>query len=122
MWRSESNEVRAHYAQLAEEEKTKHRIQYPGYKCSPRKSSQIKKRKTSKKEEAPVEVQISAVAAKNCLETTVTDTTNVGAHYAQANSFQGSNNDASDFATATAEYAMQQYQSEFMESDFFGLN
>lgn len=39
--------MREYYKSLAEVEKANHRQQYPGYKCSPRKSSQIKKRKRS---------------------------------------------------------------------------
>jgi hypothetical protein len=45
MWRGERPEIREYYKMLAEEEKAKHRLQYPDYKCSPRKPSDIKKRK-----------------------------------------------------------------------------
>jgi hypothetical protein len=47
MWRNECAEVREYYKTLAEEEKANHMLQYPDYKCSPRKSSQLKKRKRS---------------------------------------------------------------------------
>jgi hypothetical protein len=47
MWRNERAEVRDYYKKLAEEEKANHRLQYPDYKCSPRKPSEIKKRKRS---------------------------------------------------------------------------
>jgi hypothetical protein len=50
MWRNESDEVKDHYKELAEQEKSKHQTQYPDYKCSPRKSAEIKKRKRSSKE------------------------------------------------------------------------
>lgn len=48
MWRHESPAVKSHFAQLAEEEKNNHGKKHPNYKCTPRKSSQIKKRKTAK--------------------------------------------------------------------------
>jgi hypothetical protein len=47
MWRNECAEVREYYKTLAEEEKANHLLQHPDYKCSPRKSSQLKKRKRS---------------------------------------------------------------------------
>jgi HMG (high mobility group) box len=47
MWRNECAEVRDYYKILAEEEKAKHKLQHPDYKCSPRKSCQMKKRKRS---------------------------------------------------------------------------
>ena len=47
MWRNECIEVKDYYKKLAEEEKANHQLQYPDYKCSPRKSSEIKKRKRS---------------------------------------------------------------------------
>jgi hypothetical protein len=50
MWREESVEVKAKYKKLADEEKFKHQLEYPNYKCSPRKSAEIKKRKRSVKE------------------------------------------------------------------------
>jgi hypothetical protein len=49
MWRNESAAIRHHFQKLAEEEKAKHQISFPNYKCSPRKSTEIKKRKTSTK-------------------------------------------------------------------------
>lgn len=49
MWRTESAEVKAHYKQLADQEKYNHQLHHPGYKCSPRKSSEIHKRKKSSK-------------------------------------------------------------------------
>lgn len=47
MWRNEPAKVKAHYKKLADLEKTKHQLQHPNYKCSPRKSSEIQKRKRS---------------------------------------------------------------------------
>lgn len=47
MWKHECEEVKDYYKKLAEEEKANHRLLYPDYKCSPRKSSEIKKRKRS---------------------------------------------------------------------------
>ncbi|KAH8802873.1 hypothetical protein F5884DRAFT_488224 [Xylogone sp. PMI_703] len=45
MWQAESPDIKEHYKKLAEEEKSRHHQQYPTYKCSPRKSSDIKRRK-----------------------------------------------------------------------------
>ncbi|RKO96790.1 hypothetical protein CXG81DRAFT_15653, partial [Caulochytrium protostelioides] len=36
-WRAEAREVREHYMKLAEEEKRRHALQFPGYKYQPRK-------------------------------------------------------------------------------------
>ncbi|TAQ90053.1 hypothetical protein B7494_g1591 [Chlorociboria aeruginascens] len=47
MWRDEPAEVRNHYQKLAEEDKSSHKRKHPDYRCSPRKSSEIKKRKTA---------------------------------------------------------------------------
>lgn len=64
MWRNESAEVRGYYRKLAEDEKLNHRIQYPDYKCSPRKSSEIKKRKRgSQKTSTNIEVIMSTIAS-----------------------------------------------------------
>ena len=52
MWRDEPAEVRKHYFGLAETEKSTHRQRFPGYKCSPRKSADIKKRKGVRKVES----------------------------------------------------------------------
>ena len=49
MWSNESAEVRFRYKKLADDEKFKHQQMYPGFKCAPRKSSDIKKRKTRTK-------------------------------------------------------------------------
>jgi hypothetical protein len=49
MWKAESPEVLAHYAQLAQAKKDEHQILYPDYKCEPRKSSEIKRRKNKSK-------------------------------------------------------------------------
>jgi hypothetical protein len=49
MWKNESQAVKGNYKKLADEEKAKHQLRYPTYKCSPRKSSEIKKRKRSTK-------------------------------------------------------------------------
>ena len=61
MWRNEPAEVKARFQKLAEEEKSKHALQYPEYKCSPRKSSKIKKRKRGcKKTLISIEAAMSA--------------------------------------------------------------
>lgn len=46
MWRAEIDEVKAHYYHLAKLEKEQHHRRHPDYKCEPRKSSEIKRRKT----------------------------------------------------------------------------
>jgi hypothetical protein len=51
MWRDASPEVKAKYKQLADEEKAAHRAKYPLYKLTPRKSSEIKKRKHTAKQD-----------------------------------------------------------------------
>jgi hypothetical protein len=48
MWSQESPAILAQYRQLAAELKAKHLEKYPNWKCSPRKSSQIKRRAQSK--------------------------------------------------------------------------
>ena len=42
--------MRTKYKDLADQEKASHQIMYPAYKCSPRKSSEIKKRKRQSKD------------------------------------------------------------------------
>lgn len=49
MWQQESPAIKEQYKRLAEEEKARHRQKYPSYKCSPRKSSEIKRRKSYSK-------------------------------------------------------------------------
>jgi hypothetical protein len=142
MWRGEPDNVKAHYAKLAEEEKTNHRIVYPGYKCSPRKSSQIKKRKTCKEntdakhaepESAslpPVEVQSHAIATQSKLaENGGSDAieypmdwvdaalANSTAYFPETNAFEGPADDFPSLANTTAEY--QEEESEIFASDGF---
>ncbi len=47
-WAKEPTAVKDHYTQLAALEKNEHFLKYPDYKCSPRKSSEIKRRKIKK--------------------------------------------------------------------------
>jgi HMG (high mobility group) box len=49
MWRSETPEVKAHFASLAEQEKRAHLLKYPDYKYKPRKSSKKSPTSVSKK-------------------------------------------------------------------------
>jgi hypothetical protein len=54
MWKNECVEVREYYKKLADEEKACHQLQHSDYKCSPRKASEMRKRKrvTEDEEEA----------------------------------------------------------------------
>jgi hypothetical protein len=75
MWRNESAEVRAHFQTLAEEEKSNHHLRYPEYKCSPRKSSEIKKRKaTSKKTSVALKKASPSVKLSSLMEQTAQET------------------------------------------------
>jgi hypothetical protein len=134
MWRGEPEEVKAHYAQLAEGEKNNHRILYPGYKCTPRKSSQIKKRKSCKEstntqQDELIEVHAPAVAARSqsgqisaasaakyrqiWFETTLKNAGIVP----EIDPLDGPGNDFSYLTNTAAEYSEQEYQIE--ESDGF---
>ncbi|RFU34439.1 hypothetical protein B7463_g1889, partial [Scytalidium lignicola] len=68
MWQAESADVKECYKRLAEEEKARHRQQYPAYKCSPRKPSDIKRRKPSSKH-IELEVQTPANEFHSTLNT-----------------------------------------------------
>jgi hypothetical protein len=46
MWRAEPEDVKQLYHNMADEEKRTHRQMFPDYRCAPRKSSEIKRRKT----------------------------------------------------------------------------
>src|SRR5438045_279799 len=48
MWQNETEEVRAHFKTLAENEKLAHSLRFPDYQYKPRKASE-KKRRMSKK-------------------------------------------------------------------------
>jgi hypothetical protein len=50
MWQHEPLEIKTHYQRLAEEAKLRHRYLYPEYIYTPRKASDIKKRKRNSKE------------------------------------------------------------------------
>lgn len=50
MWRTETADVKAHFKALAEQEKQQLLEQHPDWKCSPRKSSEIKRRKSPSKQ------------------------------------------------------------------------
>jgi hypothetical protein len=68
MWHSEPDDVRARYQKLAEEEKSKHALQYPEYKCAPRKASEIKKRKRGSKKTL-ISIEGAMSAAENVQDT-----------------------------------------------------
>lgn len=55
MWKKETPEIKATYKAQADAEKEMYRKLYPGYKCVPRKSADIKKRRNAKAQ--PVEIQ-----------------------------------------------------------------
>ena len=48
-WKSESDEVKARYKQLADNIKTKHMLDHPDYQYAPRKPSEKKRRMTARK-------------------------------------------------------------------------
>ncbi|EXJ53687.1 uncharacterized protein A1O5_13042 [Cladophialophora psammophila CBS 110553] len=48
-WRNESEQVRAHFKDLADKIKARHAAENPGYQYAPRKSSELKRRMTARK-------------------------------------------------------------------------
>ena len=52
MWHNEPQEIKDYWHSLAREEKAEHQRKYPNYKFSPRKSSEKKRRSTTKKSTA----------------------------------------------------------------------
>jgi len=66
MWKAESKQTKIHYKHLADVEKITHAQMFPGYRCTPRKSSAIKRRKNGRRSTSPrsgVEPLSVAVAA-----------------------------------------------------------